>query len=248
MTPHIIGNWKMNKTISEAKTFVSSLALTANNASAQIGLAVPFTMIATAAEAARGSAVSIGGQTLYEEPSGAFTGEISGALLKDAGASFVLVGHSERRTLFHETDEQINKKLHAAFDSELKAILCIGETLEQHRAGATHAVLEEQLRKCLLKISPEQCMRLMIAYEPIWAIGTGNTATPEIAQAAHRFCREVVTASLGEIVAATLPILYGGSVKPENAGELLKEPDINGFLIGGAALSLESFTKIIHCH
>lgn len=237
----IIGNWKMNKSIAEARSFVSELGLTTSNRTCQVGLAVPFTMISAAAEAAKGSPVLIGGQNASEHEEGAFTGEISCRMLKDAGASFVLLGHSERRHLFHEDDTLVNRKVKRALQAQLRPIVCVGETDQQHQAGETHAVLRGQLTQSLKGISVNEVEHLVIAYEPVWAIGTNKTATPEIVESAHRHCRDVIAAEWGNEVASRVIIQYGGSVKPENAAVLLALPDVDGLLIGGASLTLESF-------
>jgi triosephosphate isomerase len=244
----IIGNWKMHKTIAESTAFVTSLGFVVRNCSTLVGLAVPFTMITAAADAARGTMVAIGAQNASDAEEGAFTGEISCRMLKDAGASFVIVGHSERRHLFHEDNAFINRKVKRALSDGLRPLLCIGETGEQHQQGTTHEVLEKQLREGLADVSPQQMESIVLAYEPVWAIGTNKTATPEIAQANHHFIRECVAKQWGKYVADRIVIQYGGSVKPENATALLDQPDIDGFLVGGASLSLDSFVKIIQCH
>lgn len=244
-SPLIIGNWKMFKTIVEARIFVSSLALAINQTGIQIGLAVPFTMIAAAAEVARGTSIAIGAQNLFEENEGPFTGEVSPLHLKDAGASFVLVGHSERRRLFHEDDAQINKKIKLALANDLRVVMCVGETLEEYEGGQRCVVLEKQIKNGLTGVHEELLVNLVIAYEPVWAIGTGRTATPEIAEEAHQFCRKTISNLFNEKVAHNLLIQYGGSVNLENAIALLDQPDIDGLLIGGASLNIDVFTKII---
>jgi triosephosphate isomerase len=243
----ITGNWKMHKTLAEAKAFVASLAFVAVNNPVQIGLAVPFTMIAAVAEAARGSLINIGAQNMHWEEEGAFTGETSCKMLKDAGASFALIGHSERRQLFHESDLLVNKKLKAALNNQFQATVCIGETLEERQKGRTEEVLKRQLLEGLQGISPDQFSLITLAYEPVWAIGTGQTATPEMAQEAHRFCRSIVVEQWGNEAGKHLVIQYGGSVKAENASALLEQSDIDGFLVGGASLSVDSFIRIIQC-
>lgn len=241
----IIGNWKMHKTIVEARTFVSGLAVAASHCPVQVGLAVPFTMIAPAAEAARGTTVMIGAQNVHEAPDGAFTGEISCQMLKDAGASFVIIGHSERRQLFHEDSSWINRKVKSALNDGLRTILCIGETLEQHQADKTNAILHDQLMHSLEGIKADQLKHVVLAYEPVWAIGTGLTATPEMAQKVHRFCRETIAKNWGKDTAADFMVLYGGSVKSDNAEALLEQSQVDGLLVGGASLELETFSKII---
>ena len=239
----IIGNWKMNKSIVEARAFIAGLALTGHRASTQVGLAVPFTMLEAAAEAARGSGIAIGAQNVCEAAEGAFTGEISCAMLKDAGASFVIVGHSERRRLYHESDATVNKKTLLALDTGLRVFLCIGETSEQRHAGRAHAVLREQLLKSLNNVKTVQFDQIVLAYEPVWAIGTNQTATAEQAEEAQHFCREAIAKAWNAEVAENLVIQYGGSVRPENAEALLAKPDIDGLLVGGASLSLDSFQQ-----
>ncbi len=241
----IVGNWKMNKTIIEARAFIAGLALTAHRPTTQVGVAVPFTMIAAAAEAARGSAIAIGAQNVSDMPDGAFTGEISCAMLKDAGASFVIIGHSERRRLYGENDEIVNRKALSAIAAGLRALVCIGETLEQRKGGSTQAVLAEQLVKGLKGFTPAHFEHLVLAYEPLWAIGTHQTATPEQAQETQHFCREKLAGEWGSDIAAKVVIQYGGSVRTDSAQALLVQPDIDGLLVGGGSLSLESFSKII---
>lgn len=241
----IIGNWKMNKLIAEARSFVSGLALTILPSHAYVGLAVPFTMITAAAEAARGTAIAIGAQNVSEREGGAFTGEVSCLMVKDAGGSFVLVGHSERRQLFHETDALVNKKTKRALADGLKPVVCIGETLEQHEAGKTDEVLRGQLTNSLKDLTADEVERLIIAYEPVWAIGTGKTATANAAQSAHAFCRDLLKENWGKSAAERVVIQYGGSVKPDNAKDLLDQTDVDGLLVGGASLSLDSFAKIV---
>lgn len=241
----IIGNWKMHKTIVEARTFVSGLAVAASHCPVQVGLAVPFTMIAASAEAARGTTIAIGAQNAHEAPEGAFTGEISCQMLKDAGASFVIIGHSERRRLFHEDDALVNRKAKSALDIGLRTVVCVGETIEQHKANKTNDILREQLMRSLDGITSEQLKHVVLAYEPVWAIGTGLTATPEMAQAVQHFCRGIIAEKWGTPAAEALVIQYGGSVKPDNAEALLEQPDVDGLLVGGASLELESFSKIV---
>ncbi|MEI8125442.1 MAG: triose-phosphate isomerase [Parachlamydiaceae bacterium] len=239
----VIGNWKMNMSIPEARRFVSGLGLGVSYKTGQVGLAVPFTMIEAAAEAARGTTISIGGQNASDQDSGAFTGEISSRMLKDAGASFVLIGHSERRRLFHEDDAVLNKKIKLALAAELKPVFCIGETEEQ--SGKAHAVLQAQLINGLKGLKPNDLLHTIIAYEPVWAIGTGKTPTPEVIEEVHAYCRKVVGKEWGEDIAQQVVILYGGSANAENGGIFMAQPDVDGLLVGGASLSLESFNKIL---
>ncbi len=236
--PIIAGNWKMYKTAAEAASFVSALAPLVANASARVLIAPPFTAIHAAAAAAKNTTIVIGAQNMSDAVEGAFTGEISSRMLVEAGARFVLLGHSERRALFHETDPFIRLKIQRALLDGLLPILCIGESEEQRTQGKTKSVLEGQLAACLEGIEPRE---LVIAYEPIWAIGTGKTATPEMAQEAHSQCRAFVKGLWGR----DLPILYGGSVKPDLIGALMQMPDIDGALVGGASLEVASFAKLI---
>ncbi len=234
MNKIIAGNWKMHKTIEEATLFLKALIPHISKARAQIMIAPPFTAIAECCKTVKGTKILIGGQNMGDAEEGAYTGEISGRMLKEAGASFVILGHSERRTIFGETDELINRKVLRALSDGLTPILCIGETQEQRQKGKSAAVLKNQLDGCLRGFSSGN---LIIAYEPIWAIGTGKTATPEMAQEMHGVIRQ----HLGQ----RLPILYGGSVKPANIESLLIQPDIDGALIGGASLEVEAFAKMV---
>jgi triosephosphate isomerase (TIM) len=233
----IVGNWKMYKTATEAREFIRQLIPFIKNSSRRVFLAVPFTDLPSSVEAAKGSAIVVGAQNMHDAEEGAFTGEISAAMLKDAGAQFVILGHSERRQLFHETDDWINRKVKRALKEKLTPILCIGESEQQREKGATKEVLAFQLEAALLGIPQKDRESLVIAYEPIWAIGTGKAATPEDAEEAHAFCRTLLPQKI--------PILYGGSVKTENIRSLLNEPNINGVLVGGASLNVTTFAKMI---
>jgi triosephosphate isomerase (TIM) len=241
----ICGNWKMYKTLEEATSFVKSLAPLVSESQVLVYLAVPFTVIAAAAHEAKNTSIVIGAQNMCDAQEGAFTGEIAGKMLKDAGASFVILGHSERRRYFSETDELINKKVHRAIKDELQPIVCIGESLEEKAAGQTEETLECQLQGALGDLSESDASNLIIAYEPLWAIGTGQTATPEIVQKVHACCRAWAASKWGEEVGGKLLILYGGSVKPENISDLMAEPDVDGALVGTASLKLDLFSKII---
>lgn len=241
----IIGNWKMNKTIAEARGFISGLALVMSQSAFQVGLAVPFTMLAVAAETALETPIKIGAQNVSDRDEGAFTGEISVKMIKDAGATFSLVGHSERRHLFHEDDELVNRKIKKVLELNIKPIFCIGETLAEHQSGKAHAILSNQMIQGLKGLSPHQIESLAIAYEPVWAIGTNQAATPEVVQETHAFCRSFLAKEWGPKVAERVVIQYGGSVSPANAVALLEQPDVDGLLIGGASLSLDSFSKIV---
>lgn len=242
----IIGNWKMHKTIEEAIIFVLELKDKWTATENQVGLAVPYTLIYPLSLEAIGSSILIGAQNMNDAASGAFTGEIAGSMLQDAGASFVLLGHSERRHLFHEDDLFINHKVKRAVEIGLHPILCVGETREEFENKQTQQVIERQLTEGLKDLHLEQLENLTIAYEPIWAIGNGHSATPEIAQEMHAFCRQVLAQLFNEEFAQKVVIQYGGSVSPSNAQELLAQPDIDGLLIGGASLSLETFLQIVN--
>jgi triosephosphate isomerase len=244
--PLIAGNWKMHKSLDEARELVRGIAKgLPKDAAADVLVAPPFTALAVAVEAARGSAVAVGAQNAHFEAKGAFTGEVSPAMLVDAGCSHVILGHSERRQLFGETDTGVARKAVAALSHGLVPIVCVGETLDEREAGQTTAVVERQIERALRELSPDQVAGSVIAYEPVWAIGTGRAATPEQAQQVHADIRRRVAGSHGEAVAGALRILYGGSVKPDNAKVLLGQADIDGALVGGACLEAASFLAII---
>ncbi len=244
--PLIAGNWKMYKTQKEAKEFIEKIAPLLEKSDISVYLAPPYTAIYAAAATAKGSHIVIGAQNMNAEKEGAFTGEVSADMLKDAGAGFVLIGHSERRQLFHETDLVINEKIKSALNSKLVPVLCIGETQEERDKNQMEAVLTRQLEEALRGLSSEELKKIIIAYEPVWAIGTGLTATPEIAEDAHRFCRELLAKRFDQDVAQTILILYGGSVKPETIEKLIKMENIDGALIGGASLQPETFAQIVN--
>jgi triosephosphate isomerase len=244
--PLIAGNWKMHKNLEEARALVRGIREgLPQDAAADVLVAPPFTALPAAVEAARGSAVAVAAQNAHFELKGAFTGEISPAMLVDAGCSHVILGHSERRQLFGETDEGVARKAVAALAHGLVPIICVGETLDEREAGQTDAVVERQIERALRELTPDQVAGSVIAYEPVWAIGTGRAATPEQAQEVHAGIRRQVSGSHGEAVAAALRILYGGSVKPDNARVLLGQADIDGALVGGACLEAASFLAII---
>lgn len=227
-----IGNWKMHKTAQEAEHYVRALQGLISSDSGPF-LAVPFTAIQGAAQAANGSKIRIGAQNMHEAKEGAFTGEISAEMLKASGASFVLLGHSERRNLFGETDEKVHQKLVRALQVGLIPVVCVGEKLEERQHGKTEAVLRRQIEAALLGVDPE---KIVLAYEPVWAIGTGKSASAEMAQDTHAFCRT--------IVGAKTPILYGGSVQIDNVSSFCSQTDIDGVLVGGASLHPENFAQI----
>jgi triosephosphate isomerase (TIM) len=244
--PIIVGNWKMHKTSAEAVALVKALsASVAQVQGVDIGVAPPFTALMAVAEALRDSAIFVAAQNMHWEPQGAFTGEISAAMLTDVGCTRVIIGHSERRQYFSETDATVNRKLRAALNAQLDPILCIGETLEQREDNATFSVLEQQVRQGLVEISADGMSRIVIAYEPIWAIGTGKTATPAQAQEVHAFIRDLVGELYGKALAEDVRIQYGGSVNPGNIHTLMAQPDVDGALVGGASLDASSFAQIV---
>ncbi len=244
--PILAANWKMFKTTHETLAYVRELgALTKDLRGAEIVVAPPATAVATAAEAARNTAIGIAAQNMHFEKEGAFTGEISAAMVKDAGASYVILGHSERRRLFGETDETVNRKVRAAIAAELLPIVCIGETLEEREGGRMPAVLDRQIAEGLRDVTAEQVAALVIAYEPVWAIGTGKNATPAEAGEAHAHIRRRLREQFGEEAATKCRIQYGGSVKPNNIAELIALPDVDGALVGGASLDVASFHAIV---
>jgi triosephosphate isomerase len=244
--PLIVGNWKMHKTTAEARAFISALSAKIAATERRVFLAVPFTSIEAALESAQGTRICIGAQNMYDKAEGAFTGEVSGPMLRGSGASFVLLGHSERRQYFAETDSFIHRKLLQALQEQLTPILCVGELPHEREKGEQEKVLELQLEECLQKLTSEQAACIAIAYEPVWAIGTGKTATPEIAQAVHGFIRQWLEGRFNRECAEKMPLLYGGSVKPDNIASLMQQADIDGVLVGGASLEVESFAQIVN--
>jgi triosephosphate isomerase len=242
-TPYIAANWKMNKTVAEAAEFVDALLPRIAATQHDVVICPPFTALAEVVERRRGTAVRVAAQNMHEGESGAFTGEVSAPMLVELDVEAVVLGHSERRQLFGETDEALARKVPAALAAGLEPILCVGETEEARDGGETEAVLERQLQTDLAAVEPDDLTGVVIAYEPIWAIGTGRTATAEQAQEACAFIRDVLR---GRGAAAdSIRILYGGSVKPGNAAELLALPDVDGALVGGAALDAEDFAAIV---
>ncbi len=245
-TPLIAGNWKMFKTVAEAAAAVRQLGeLVSGVTGVDVVVAPTFTAIHAAAQAASGTRIGIAGQNLYWEKEGAFTGEISGGMLKEAGAAWVIIGHSERRALFGETDLTVNRKIGAAFASALTPIVCIGETLDQRERHETFDVLDTQIRQGLEGLTGNDLVRLVIAYEPVWAIGTGRTASPAQAGEAHAHIRTRLRQWFGADAGDQCRILYGGSVKPENIAELIAQPDVDGGLVGGASLDPKGFAEIV---
>ncbi|MBO8129384.1 MAG: triose-phosphate isomerase [Peptococcaceae bacterium] len=245
-TPVIAGNWKMNKTATEAVSFCLELRdRVADIDRVDILVCPPFTALKPVADVLDGSRVMVGAQNMYAADEGAYTGEVSPRMLLDAGCSFVILGHSERRQYFGETDRMVNEKVRVALRYGLKPIVCVGESLEQREKGTTTTVVGEQVRNALSGVAAEEAAGLVIAYEPVWAIGTGRTASPKDAQEVNAFIREVVAGLLGASFAGKVCILYGGSVKPDNARDLMSQPDIDGALVGGASLDINSFIGII---
>ncbi len=242
----IAGNWKMHNGIKETADFFSQFFnLIDNYGKVDVAIAPPFTSIPGAVEICREKRVLIGAQNMYFEEKGAFTGEVSPLFLKELGVDFVILGHSERRHIFNETNELIAKKLKKAVEEDFIPVLCVGETLKEREDEKTETVLKEQIDSAFNNLTPDDAKRVIIAYEPVWAIGTGKTATPEIARDAHFFIRKRIKELYNSIVADEIRIIYGGSVKPENAKSLLEVDEIDGALIGGASLKPQSFAEII---
>lgn len=243
--PLIAGNWKMNGSLALLDSMNQTLSSARISSSVDVAIIPPFTLLMQAGKVLEGSGIGLGAQTLHPESSGAYTGEVSASLLKECGVSHVLVGHSERRTLFNEDDQAVLVRVKAALDAGLVPILCVGETLEEREADQVETVVLGQVRTVMDALSQEQCSRLVIAYEPVWAIGTGRTATPEQAQQVHAMIRSWLSdkePALGE----GMRLLYGGSMKADNAADLLSQPDIDGGLIGGASLKPDDFIAICH--
>jgi triosephosphate isomerase len=245
-TPFICGNWKMYKTVVETVKYVKEFrGLVKDIADVEIVLAPPLTALHAAAEAARNSNIVIAAQNTYWEREGAFTGEISPTMIREAGAEYVIVGHSERRALLGETDVTVNRKAVAAFAAGLTPIICIGETLDQRERSETFAVLDRQIKSGLDGLTGEQLALLVIAYEPVWAIGTGRNATPAQAAEAHGHIRQRLRQWFGNDAAEHCHVIYGGSVKAENIKDLASQPDVDGALVGGASLDIRSFFEIV---
>ena len=242
----IAGNWKMNMLPNETMEMITELTPLVKDAEAEVVLCVPYTDLFYALNMAQGTNIKIGAQNMHFEEKGAYTGEVSGKMLKSIGVEYVIIGHSERRQYFAETDETVNKKIKAAFANSLKPIVCVGETLEQRESGIAFDVITSQTEKALEGLTEEQVANTIIAYEPIWAIGTGKTATSEDANEAIKKIREKIAEIYGQNVAERVIIQYGGSMKPSNAKELLEMSDIDGGLIGGASLKAEDFSKIVN--
>lgn len=243
--PVMAGNWKMNVTAGEAETLANQLkAELAGTGDVEIVVCPPFTSLATVCQRLAGTGIHVGGQNMHWQPSGAFTGEVSAPMLTDLGCSHVILGHSERRALFGETDANVNNKLFAALEAGLRPIVCVGESLDQKEEAQTEAVCKEQVLNALRGLAPGQLEQVIIAYEPVWAIGTGHTATPEDAQAVIGFIRTTLRQQFGA-EAEQVRILYGGSVKPDNIAGLMEQRDIDGALVGGASLAPAGFAGIV---
>jgi triosephosphate isomerase (TIM) len=246
-TKLIAGNWKMYKTPDQTRDFFHAcLPLVANHDRDQIVICPPFVDLHTALESAKGSNIAIGSQNVHWEKEGAFTGEISTSMLLAIGCTHAIIGHSERRQYFAETDDTVNLRLKAALEAGLTPIVCVGEVLEERDAGLTEDVLRRQCTRAFHKVSTKKAGKLVVAYEPVWAIGTGKTATPQLASAAHALIRSEAANTFGQEFAGQLRILYGGSVKPENAQALMSEEEIDGALVGGASLDPKSFAAIVN--
>jgi triosephosphate isomerase (TIM) len=242
----IAGNWKMNRTSADAVQLVKDIVAAAGKEhNVEVVVCPPFTALESVGHVLEGSAIKLGAQNMHPEPSGAYTGEISADMLRSLFANYVILGHSERRTYFKETDAFVNQKVLAAIKNQLKPILCVGETLQERESGATLKVVKTQVEQGLQGVKAEVATTLVVAYEPVWAIGTGKVATTAQAQEVHAAIRGYLTALFGESVAQKIRILYGGSMKPANAPELLAQPDIDGGLIGGASLEARSFLDLI---
>ncbi len=244
--PYIAGNWKMNMTPSEGKAFAAELVKALEGSSVKVMIAPPFVTIPAVLEAVKGSSVIVAAQNMSDNLSGAYTGEVSAKMLKDLGVTNVILGHSERRALYQENDQFINRKVLLALSEGMDVDLCIGETLEEREAGKLEEVLTRQVTEGLKGVSAEQMKHITLAYEPVWAIGTGKTATPEDADAAHAFVRSLVAKLYTKGVAEELIIQYGGSVKASNAKALMSKEHIDGALVGGASLSVEQFLPIVN--
>ena len=244
--PIIAGNWKMNTVVKDAKALVQELKpLVSDVTNVEVVVCPPFVSLTSVAEVIKGSNIGLGAQNLFWEKSGAFTAEVSAPMLKSTECTYVIIGHSERRAYFHETDETVNKRIFAALDEGLKPIVCVGETLGERESGQTFDVIKRQITAGLANLSTEHMKTVVIAYEPVWAIGTGKTATPEQAQEVHAFIRKLLAEMFGDTTAEETRIQYGGSVKPNNITALMSQADIDGALVGGASLKADSFAQIV---
>lgn len=245
-TPIAVANWKLNKTVGEAFEFVSALKdMVSDDDGVEVVVAPAFTALSSVSSALGESNIHLAAQDVFWEDDGAFTGEISPAMLKDVDCEYVIIGHSERRQYFGETNDSVNKKVKAALSYDLKPIVCVGESLDDREAGRTETVIEDHVRNGIMGISQDAMLSTVVAYEPVWAIGTGVTATPDQAQLAHLFIRSLLSELYSVDLAAAVRIQYGGSVKPDNISELMAQPDVDGALVGGASLEVESFAQIV---
>ncbi|MBP3905662.1 MAG: triose-phosphate isomerase [Peptostreptococcaceae bacterium] len=244
--PIIAGNWKMHKTIAEAVEFVNDIKDKVNNTDVEAVICAPFTLLKDLKEATKGTNIKIGAQNMHYADQGAFTGEISAPMLKELNIDYVVLGHSERRQYFNETNETVNKKVVKALEAGIDPILCVGETLEEREASETKNVCKEQTEKALIGVSAEDMKKVVIAYEPVWAIGTGKTATAEDANDVIAYIREVVKGLYGEEISEEVRIQYGGSVKPSNVAEIMNQSDIDGALVGGASLLASDYTELVN--
>lgn len=244
--PLIIANWKMNYGVEESLAFIESFQETTRAGGVEVVICPPFTSLDSVASTLKNKVASLGAQNCHFMEAGAFTGEISPVFLKELGCRFVLLGHSERRHIFGETDEQISKKVKAVLKQGMTSVLCVGEKLEEREASKTWEVIEAQLKASLSDVSPDAMKNIVVAYEPVWAIGTGKNATPQMANEVHQLIRKWIDENKGRTVAEGVRILYGGSVNEANAVDLMKEPDIDGLLIGGASLKIGIFNQIIN--
>jgi triosephosphate isomerase len=245
--PVIAGNWKMFKTVKEAVQFVGQLRpLVVDSRHCDIVIAPPFTALTETAKAVGGSSIAISAQDVFWEKEGAFTGEVSASMLAEAGCTYTIIGHSERRQYFGETDATVNKKVRAALSANLTPIVCVGETLGERESGRTQMVIRRQFDEGLAGLTGADFSRIIIAYEPVWAIGTGRTATPEMAAEVHQFIRSLASKAFGDSLASGLRIIYGGSVKPDNVKGLMAKEDIDGALVGGASLKADSFAALVN--
>jgi triosephosphate isomerase len=244
--PFIAGNWKMNKTVEESLDLVRQLKATLSNiVGVEVAVAPPFTALYAISQELKGSFIRLAAQNLFYEEKGAFTGEISPLMLKEIGCQYVIIGHSERRQFFGETDETVNRRIKAALGQGVKPIFCVGETLKEREEGKAFSVIEKQVEGGLRGIGKEEVKNIVMAYEPVWAIGTGKTATPEQAEEVHRFIRERLERFYSREIAEGIRIQYGGSVTPENIKGLMRQENIDGALVGGASLKSETFSKIV---
>lgn len=242
----IAGNWKMNMLPNDTIDFITSIEPMVKDTDNEVVLCVPYIDIFYAVNAAQGTNIKIGAENMHYEEKGAFTGEVSGQMLKSVGVEYVIIGHSERRAYYNETDESVNKKLKSALELGLKPIVCVGETLDQREAGIEKDIVTSQTEKAFEGISSEDALKTVVAYEPVWAIGTGKTATPDDANTTIKYVREKLAEMYGDEVARNIPIQYGGSVKSSNAKELFGMSDIDGALIGGASLKVDEFAAIVN--